>query len=252
MEGARAAATVDFLGIGAQKAATTWLYERLALHPEIDFPAGKELQFWNHRDGRPPEAWLAPFAARRGGVLQGEITPGYSLLDDPTVSTIRDLCPGLRIFFCMRNPMERAWSAALMALERAELELDEASDAWFADHFRSRGSLGRGDYEGVLRRWRLHFGDEPVLAIFREEIRCRPAAVLTRVARHVGVDDGEFFERLDPARIAPPVFTGPGLPVRTSLRPLLRELYAGRVRSLGRYLDRDLSAWLRFDDERDG
>ncbi|MGH0038413.1 MAG: sulfotransferase family protein [Myxococcota bacterium] len=240
---------VHFLGIGAQKAATTWLYEQLASHPEIGFPAGKELQFWNHRDGRPPEAWLVPFAAARPGLLQGEITPGYALLDDASVAALRALCPGLRVFFCMRNPMERAWSSALMALERAELALDEASDAWFADHFRSRGSLGRGDYETVLRRWRGHFGDESVLAVFHDEIRCRPASVLGRVARHIGVVDGAFFERQDPARLSRRVFAGSGVPVRASLRPLLRELYAARVDSLARYLGRDLTAWLDFDDE---
>src|SRR5262249_41035314 len=43
----------DFLGIGAQKAATTWLYENLKRHPEIEFPAGKEVHFWDKREGRP-------------------------------------------------------------------------------------------------------------------------------------------------------------------------------------------------------
>lgn len=29
----------DFLGIGSQKAGTTWLYTHLGSHPELDFPA---------------------------------------------------------------------------------------------------------------------------------------------------------------------------------------------------------------------
>lgn len=239
---------VHFLGIGAQKAGTTWLYEWLGRHPEIAFPAGKELQFWNHREGRAPEVWLAAFPEARPGVLQGEITPAYALLGDEAVATLQSLCPDLRIFFSMRNPMERAWSAALMALERAELELDEASDAWFADHFRSRGSLGRGDYETALRRWRDRFGEHAVLALLHDEIRSRPGDVLARLARHIGVRDDRYFDRFPADRLAEPVFAGQGAPVRPSLRPLLRELYAPRIESLGRYLDRDLSSWLRFAD----
>jgi hypothetical protein len=248
MAGASTARTVDFLGIGAQKAATTWLYERLRLHPEIGFPGGKELQFWNHREGRPPEAWLVPFAGGDPGLRLGEITPGYSLLEEDAVRAIQRLSPGLRVFLCLRNPMERAWSSALMALERAELTLDEASDAWFADHFRSRGSLGRGDYEGVLRRWRRIFGDEAVLAVFLDDVRRDPAGLLDRVAAHVGTRDTGYFSKLDRDAVAPPVFARRPCGVRPSLRPLLRSLYAARVDSLARYLGRDLAAWHGFED----
>jgi len=242
---------VDFLGIGAQKSATTWLYERLAAHPAVAFPGGKELHFWDHREGRPAAAWLAPFAGGAPGVRQGEITPGYALLPDAVVAEIGALCPGLRIFMCLRNPMERAWSSALMALERAEMILEEASDAWFVDHFRSRGSLGRGDYEGTLRRWRRVFGEEAVLSILYEDVVRDPASVLATLARHIGVDPG-FYTARPVCELAQRVFAGPGAPVRPSLRPVLREIYGERVASLGRYLGRDLSAWQRFDDEARG
>ena len=39
---------LNFLGIGAQKAGTTWLFENLKRHSQIDFPAGgKEIHFWD-------------------------------------------------------------------------------------------------------------------------------------------------------------------------------------------------------------
>ena len=38
----------DFLGIGAQKAGTTWLFENLAGHSAVWTPAVKELQYFNH------------------------------------------------------------------------------------------------------------------------------------------------------------------------------------------------------------
>jgi hypothetical protein len=55
--------------------------------------------------------------------------------------------PDARLIYLIRNPIERAWSSALMALRGAEFAFDEASDAWFIDHFHSRGSLSRGNDE---------------------------------------------------------------------------------------------------------
>ncbi len=42
----------DFLGIGAQKAGTTWLHTNLARHPEIWLPPIKEMHYLDHR---PPD-----------------------------------------------------------------------------------------------------------------------------------------------------------------------------------------------------
>jgi len=47
----------DFLCIGAQKAATTWLYQRLAEHPDIWLPPQKEIHYFDvlHRQRKPGE-----------------------------------------------------------------------------------------------------------------------------------------------------------------------------------------------------
>ncbi len=45
---------VDFLGIGAQKAGTTWLYRCLQRHPQIYLPRTKELHYFNRLTGRGP------------------------------------------------------------------------------------------------------------------------------------------------------------------------------------------------------
>ncbi len=37
----------DFIGIGAQKSGTTWLYRNLEFHPELFMPRVKELQYFN-------------------------------------------------------------------------------------------------------------------------------------------------------------------------------------------------------------
>ena len=39
-----------FSVIGAEKAGTTWLYDRLRRHPDIFMPDVKELHYFNHRN----------------------------------------------------------------------------------------------------------------------------------------------------------------------------------------------------------
>src|SRR5687768_4600323 len=112
---------IHFIGIGAQKAGTTWLYEQLRKHPDIRFPAGKEVHFWDANLGRGEAWWLALFPDTAAGVREGEITPAYAILDRELIGRVRAIAPQVRIFFSLRNPIARAWSSALMALARAEM-----------------------------------------------------------------------------------------------------------------------------------
>jgi hypothetical protein len=67
---------LSFLGIGAQKSGTTWLFEMLRQHPEVAFPAGKEVHFWDQRNDRSVDWYLGLFPDN--GKKNGEITPAYA------------------------------------------------------------------------------------------------------------------------------------------------------------------------------
>jgi hypothetical protein len=234
---------LDFLGIGAQKAGTSWLYAALLAHPQLRFPAGKEVHYWDQPRVRGVEWYRSLFPEQPSGVKSGEITPAYAFLPSAVIGEIRALNPRLRIVYLLRNPIERAWSSALMALARAEMEVDEASDQWFIDHFRSRGSLARGDYESCLRNWRSVFGVESVLVLRHEMVREDPLALLAAVADHLGVDPA-FYVRQRPAVVGKRVNPGPETALRASLLPVLREIYRPKIRGLADYLGWDLSLWL--------
>src|SRR5207244_2431409 len=46
----------------------------------------------------------------KGSLLSGDITPGYSLLQDEIIERIVRFFPNLKIMFFARDPVERAWS----------------------------------------------------------------------------------------------------------------------------------------------
>lgn len=227
---------LDFLGIGAQKAGTTWLYENLRHHPQIAFPGGKEIHYWDlaeNDDGLPAYLSLfeTPSDPQHPSQRRGEITPAYGFLPQERIKAIRAINPALRVFYLLRNPIERAWSGALMALHRAEMTIDEASDQWFIDHFQSKGSLARGDYATCIDNWLAVFPREQLLILPFERIGVDSAGLLQACCRHLGVE-ADFFAPDAGNIINQKVHAGLGHPIRPSLMPVLQALYQEKIERL--------------------
>lgn len=251
--------TVDFLGIGAQKAGTTWLYYQLARHPQISFPRGKELHYWDKTSIPDATEWISllnPTEIIQSDfkyVKTGEITPAYAILSANIIRKIFDCCPQIKIFMSLRNPLERAWSSALMELERVEKRISETTDEWFLDNFYSADSRARGQYVSCINRWYSIFPSEQLLIIFLEDIAIRPAYVLSKLATHIGIDT-LYFERLNTSDLAKVIvpciregIESPNPPpIRDSLLTSLISLYREEIMLLEKLLNRNLSHWLEY------
>ena len=107
--------TVDFLGIGAQKGGTTWLYHQLARHPQVAFPRGKEVHYWDAASAPNADEWAAmlepPSRRSRSGrpIKTGEITPAYATLPVEKIKAIHRRCPGrveVSPHFCSRLELQ--------------------------------------------------------------------------------------------------------------------------------------------------
>lgn len=109
----------DFLGIGATKAGTTWLYQNLFAHPDIFMPTTKELHYFDRRFDEILYVYTRKFKDVKGKI-KGEITPAYSILNIERIKFIHLLMPDVRLIFIMRNPIERAWSEAIHNLLRKD------------------------------------------------------------------------------------------------------------------------------------
>jgi len=233
---------LNFLGIGAQKSGTSWLYEKMRLHPHIAFPAGKEIHFWDRKITQGIGWYRSLFSGREfEGNLCGEITPAYSSLPIETIRKCHADFPDLRLFYLLRNPIDRAWSSAKMALARSEMEIHEASDQWFIDHFKSQGSLLRGDYETCLRNWLACYSREQMLICFFEELLEKPEVLLKKCFRHIGVSADLYDWSAD---FKKPVRKGAVAEIPPTLRSVLEKIYHPKIESLQEYLGVNLSPWL--------
>ena len=188
-----------FLGIGAQKSGTTWLHANLAAHPRIFLPEAKELHWldWNwHRTVEAYRTWFDPAGDR----IAGEITPAYAIAPEERVAAVAAMTPGLRAIMILRDPVERAWSQAMMNLVRfGGRDVDSIPAADLRRHLQSPPVLQRSRYSASIDRWRRHLSEDRVLIGFFEEIATSPAALLARVLEFLGLDGAEEFAARSPA-----------------------------------------------------
>jgi hypothetical protein len=237
---------LDFLGIGAQKCGTTWIFSQLEKHHHIRFPAGKEVHFWDLQYERGTSWWIGLFNTASVGVKQGEITPAYALLEVSKIAELYRLAPHVRLFYSIRNPISRAWSSALMAMRRAEMTLDDASDRWFIDHFNSAGSRHRGDYLRCMETWLSVFPADAFKLVFLDDIASDPRAVMVELAQHLEIEPGPFLE-MSLRDLTTPVFEGVTADLRPALLDHLRALYAPSIRLLSKRAGRDLNSWINWN-----
>lgn len=231
---------LNFVSIGAQKAATTWLYTMLLKHPKIQFPGGKEVHFWDlyHHQGID---WYKNIFADNN-VINGDITPAYAILPIEKIKENYAAFPDLKIIFTLRNPIERSWSLAKMLLLRAKLVIDEVPDQWFIDSFNSAGSLSRSQYEISIKRWLSVYPKEQLLLARYESISQNPSVYLNNILHHIGLPS--FYQSTDDCLY---LKVHEGLPdnIRPTLKVYLLNMFKNDIESLAEYLDQDLKSWLR-------
>lgn len=92
----------DFIGIGAQKAGTTWLYYALAEHPDLWLPPLKELHYFNHAEATRREL-LGRFVGQEPRNRRWRRTVRLRLAEHVEERSLAGLPWDLRFFFGRRD-----------------------------------------------------------------------------------------------------------------------------------------------------
>jgi hypothetical protein len=229
----------DFVGIGVQKAGTTWWYELLAAHPGVSSRA--DIHKERHFLSRFGTAGFGPddigayhgWFPRVPGTLAGEWTPDY--LYFPWVAPLlAQAAPEARLLVMLRDPIERFRSG-------------------LAHQLRHRGSptgatvteaVNRGFYAAALMRWCEHFDPDQVLVLQYERCAEDPAGELARSYRFLGLD-----EKFRPENLHRPVgaTTEGKVHLDADAKKRLVDTYAPDVEALAKRLPEiDLSLWPNF------
>ena len=96
-----------FIGIGAMRTGTSFVYMCLQQHPDIHMSTPKECNYFDKEPEYPLEQYNAKFVTTKK--FAGEISPTYLYIDG-TAERIKEALGDVKIFVILRNPIDRAWS----------------------------------------------------------------------------------------------------------------------------------------------
>lgn len=178
--------TERFIGIGAQKCASSWMHDILADHPQVGVPATKELDFFSHRHEFGYRWYEGQFPHSAALRMRGEISPSY-FHEPAATARAQDYDRSMRILVSLRDPVERALS---QHRHLARLGLLPPDDLTFETALANNPTyVDQGRYFAHLSRWIDTFGPERVHVVLMEDIRQDPAAVARHLYQFLGVDD---------------------------------------------------------------
>jgi hypothetical protein len=179
----------NFLIIGAQKAATTFLARRLEEHPNVYLAAQKEIHYFNHKFEKESLDWYeAHFSDWSGQQVTGEATPGY--LNHPDApARIKSTLPGdVKFIASLRHPVDRAYSAFWHYMIRGRIAEGTDFQTFFmgSDEF---GLRSRGYYFSHLNNY---FGCFPrqnfLVLIYEQDLKRNSETALQTCLEFLEVD----------------------------------------------------------------
>ena len=178
----------SFVGVGAQRAGTSWWY-RFALdsHPGVARAQSqrKELHFFDRfwTDEVPTDLGekYARMFPRPAGAMAGEWTPRY--MHDPwTPPLLREAAPDARLLVMLRDPVDRYLSGIAREVRLANRDGRPLAMAFVSDQ------IARSQYLKALEALFAHFPAEQVLVLQYERCAADPVAERARTCDFLGLD----------------------------------------------------------------
>src|SRR5687767_9665111 len=98
----------NFVGVGAQKCATTWLSVCLRRHPEVFMSVPKEIRFFDADENwaKGVDWYLDHFNNSQNYKARGEFSPSY-LSHPVSAERIKSVLGTVKILVSLRNPATR-------------------------------------------------------------------------------------------------------------------------------------------------
>lgn len=171
----------DFLVIGGQRCATSWIQARLREHPAIYMPRD-EIHFFSDRYRKGLDWYAEWFEGASPGQIVGEKSPSY-LWKEGVPGRIDESLSDVRFVVNLRDPVERAHSQYKLLSRSGEV------DRPFRDVLEEDTSyLEKGLYHKHLERYFRHFDRDRFLILFHEQLKDDPLGFIRTVYDFLGVD----------------------------------------------------------------
>ena len=268
---------IDFIGLGAQKAGTTWLHENLKMHPEIYMPPHKEIHFFDQKNSYPTvfnylhsdskslkkaiyliyktffnrnwkwymrfaylprsEKWYDSLFHSHNRLIAGEITPKYAKIDLKIIQQIAWKKPSLKIVYLIRNPINRSWSKLRMQGRKEGRNMRCLADL---QNINIEGLIKHSQYSKNLDNWMTYFPEDQFFIGFYEEVKESPQQLLQRLFEFLGVHEylsSKAHEEINVNRIQ--------MDIPKDIEYYLTEMFIAEIRTLHhRFSNKYTQDWL--------
>ncbi len=184
----------DFIGLGPNKCGSTWLADKLRLHPQIFLPAEKSLLYFNSVSpfsGKPNKNynqsynWYnSHFRKATPGQITGEIGMVYFYMEN-CAEDIAKYHPGMKFFLVLREPVERVISQYAFR-QQVGLSKKTTLKKLLNDN---PNVLGAGLYYKHLSRFLKYFPKEQIRVLFYEDLKKDSVGLYLDVLDFLGVDN---------------------------------------------------------------
>jgi len=174
----------DFIVIGPAKAGSRWIYECLREHPGICMAKNtKGTRFFEKYYNKGIEWYESFFKSCGSHMVKGEVDETYISWPESAERISRHI-PNVKLIVCLRNPIERTFSAYLqffrmgLIKESFETALDKhrkilISDSLYYDH---------------LSNYLKYFPAENILVMWFDNLKEDPAKFIKKVYSFLGID----------------------------------------------------------------
>ncbi|MCC0022615.1 MAG: sulfotransferase [Hyphomicrobiaceae bacterium] len=215
-----------YLGIGAPRSGTTWLYNNLRNTSDLYLPPVKELRYfkgvrsaeekqsqaqklladanlspedrsfvqhWQNTQDGQDDAYLSLFPDKP---KIGEVSPIYSILPPKRVKQIHDIVADLnpRVFYLLRNPFFRDISHVVFTLHRQRNVKTVHPVETYMEFVDRPLFQRRSDYSRNVKAWRGVFGDNLKLYFF-DDMEKDPEGFFDKFCQEMDVSYSlEFFK----------------------------------------------------------
>lgn len=175
----------NFIGIGVQKSASTWVYRVLEDHPQVQVSTPKELNYFSYNYNEGDDWYNGHFLGAEERVT-GEISPSY-FHRDVVLDRIKKYNPDIKIIVTLRDPVGRAYSNHLhMIRVNQYLGEDLSFEKGMLAH---EMYLDQSRYFLHLSKWFDLFPSENILVLIQENIEQNPFDEALKIYEFLGVDE---------------------------------------------------------------
>ena len=157
-----------FLGIGAQKCATTFIAECLKSHPEIFMSSPKELHFFGHDKFELGLDHYLKFFKKGEQKIVGEFSPSYLTKAPPM--EIYNALGRIKIVIALRDPIKRFISHYMQLIRKGELKNIKVDLKVYNEIINLFPNLLIfGKYHSYIVKYIEVFGNQNILILFKRK-----------------------------------------------------------------------------------